>query len=210
MLPESIDAVIEFIDAAIATAVPNEWLNPVAQASIGMPRIAKLRIVAGIDTQINAPMNARNFAIAKIGKTTANELKRKIVKNMIKRHKRKQQSTISSIYNCSTKRITTSFVALCACLITAETMASSLNWQQQKCQIYETFWQKALDQSRTGEISHDFATQNADFIASGCTQRNNICPKSDQEKKIADALSLVMINAGASGTFLPFSCVSAR
>lgn len=79
-------------------------------------------------------------------------------------------------------------------------------WQQQKCALYTDAWARALDSIGSEDINYNFLASNENFIASGCTEQIAICPRSHQERDIADLITLVMINEGAASTFLPFRC----
>jgi hypothetical protein len=44
------------------------------------------------------------------------------------------------------------------------------------------------------------------FLASGCTARAAVCPRSAEELEIANVMVVLAMNAGTASTFLPFSC----
>lgn len=79
-------------------------------------------------------------------------------------------------------------------------------WQQQKCALYTDAWTRALGSIGSDDINYNFLATNENFIASGCTEQVAICPQSNQERDIADLITLVMMNEGAASTFLPFRC----
>lgn len=79
-------------------------------------------------------------------------------------------------------------------------------WQDQKCALYADAWNRALDSLGTDDINYNFLAINENFIASGCTDTAAACPGSDEERQIADMLTVVMMNEGAASTFLPFRC----
>ena len=79
-------------------------------------------------------------------------------------------------------------------------------WVEQKCQIYAQAWAQALDLFGSGEMNYAFMAGNENFIASGCAERGRICPQSEQELDVANAMTLALMNAGAASTFLPFKC----
>lgn len=76
------------------------------------------------------------------------------------------------------------------------------DWVVRKCAIYAEAWTQA-DKSGLGEA---FTAGNAAFIASACTDKGEICPVSAAELDLANNLTLVLMNAGAASTFLPFAC----
>lgn len=81
-------------------------------------------------------------------------------------------------------------------------------WQLQKCALYTDAWARALESIGSDNINYNFLATNENFIASGCTEQISLCPRSRQERDIADLMTLVMMNEGAASTFLPFRCPS--
>ena len=55
-------------------------------------------------------------------------------------------------------------------------------------------------------MNYNFMAGNENFIAGGCTEQVDVCPRSAQELEIANALTIAVMNAGAASTFLPFRC----
>ena len=88
--------------------------------------------------------------------------------------------------------------------------APSTDWVEQKCQTYAEAWTQALALFGSGEMNYAFIAGNENFIASGCTEAGDICPRSTQELDIANALTLAMMNAGTASTFLPYHCPAAE
>lgn len=113
------------------------------------------------------------------------------------------------------KAVKRSFIALAFLGVLPMTVASGqdsevTDWQQQKCTIYEQSWGEALEFFGSDNINYNFIASNENFIAGGCTERVNACPRSSQEREIADALTIAMMNAGTASTFLPFTCASTQ
>ena len=79
-------------------------------------------------------------------------------------------------------------------------------WMAEKCATYAAAWNQALDMFGSDEMNYAFMAGNENFIASGCSDRGQICPQSGQELEIANALTLALMNAGTASTFLPFNC----
>lgn len=79
-------------------------------------------------------------------------------------------------------------------------------WQQQKCALFTNAWTRALESIGSDDINYNFLAANENFIASGCTESIAACPQSNQERDIADLITLAMMNEGAASTFLPFRC----
>lgn len=103
--------------------------------------------------------------------------------------------------------------ALCLALVGGAPVAMSqaqslegLTWPEQKCVLYQGAWEAALDSTGPDGISEAFIAGSAEFVASGCTIRGNVCPRSPQEFKLADLLTLMTMNEGMASTFAPFHC----
>lgn len=88
----------------------------------------------------------------------------------------------------------------------AAAQAPAGDWPAQKCALYEEAWNQALDQFGSDDMNYAFLAGNENFIAGGCTEGGMICPQSQQELDIANALTLAMMNSGTASTFLPFKC----
>lgn len=80
------------------------------------------------------------------------------------------------------------------------------DWPTEKCRLYESYWTEALERFGSDDLNYNFIAANENFIAAGCSEKGTACPRSTQELDIANALSILMINAGAASTFLPFHC----
>lgn len=91
-------------------------------------------------------------------------------------------------------------------LITPASAEDQSTWQQQKCALFADAWTRALESVGSDDINYNFLATNENFIASGCTETIAACPQSNQERDIADLITLVMMNEGAASTFLPFRC----
>lgn len=94
-------------------------------------------------------------------------------------------------------------LALAVAPATAETGDA---WSQQKCALYAEAWPHALDVVGREGISEDFIAAHDDFIAGGCVLRGAVCPRSAQEYRLADILTIAAMNEGMASTFLPFAC----
>ena len=80
------------------------------------------------------------------------------------------------------------------------------DWPTVKCELYRKAWQDVLTQRRTEGLGAAFVERNEAFIASGCKAKGDVCPRTPQELEIANVLSLKVMNAGVTGSFLPFAC----
>lgn len=80
------------------------------------------------------------------------------------------------------------------------------DWPAVKCELYRKAWQDVLAQRGSAGLGEAFIERNEAFIASGCTARADVCPRTAQELAVANILSLRAMNAGMTGSFLPFAC----
>ena len=55
-------------------------------------------------------------------------------------------------------------------------------------------------------LGQEFLARHETFVASGCTARGAVCPRTPEEPNVANLVALLSMNAGTGGTFLPFSC----
>jgi hypothetical protein len=83
--------------------------------------------------------------------------------------------------------------------------AQAQDWPAEKCRRYGEAWSAATQRLGTAGLSPGFLAAHAAFIASGCRERA-ACPRSPAEIAMADTMTLLALNAGMSGTFLPFIC----
>lgn len=80
------------------------------------------------------------------------------------------------------------------------------DWPAVKCERYRKAWTDLLAQRGTKGLGPAFLERHEAFIASGCTARADVCPRSKQELEAANVVSLRAMNAGMTGSFLPFAC----
>jgi hypothetical protein len=85
------------------------------------------------------------------------------------------------------------------------TPAPAQDWPAEKCRRYTQAWGDATQRLGTAGLSPAFLAAHAAFIASGCRERA-ACPRSQADIAMADTMTLLALNAGMSGTFLPFIC----
>ncbi|WP_143589760.1 hypothetical protein [Thalassospira mesophila] len=79
---------------------------------------------------------------------------------------------------------------------------SATTWSEKKCELFTKF---GTEQGATG-LGQAFLARQDQFIQSGCVARIHVCPTSQGELDYANRMSLLMINEGATGSFLPFLC----
>lgn len=80
------------------------------------------------------------------------------------------------------------------------------DWPAVKCERYRQAWADLVARRGTSGLGPDFIEKHDAFLASGCTARADVCPRSKQELEVANVLSLRAMNAGMTGSFLPFAC----
>ena len=102
------------------------------------------------------------------------------------------------------------FALLSAALMTSAAPAIANEpptaWQLAKCGFYEDTWRDMLAHFGPDAMSVEFIDQNERFIAGHCLDRVAVCPKSETELAVANALTLGAMNGKAASTFLPFAC----
>jgi hypothetical protein len=101
-----------------------------------------------------------------------------------------------------------------ACLVVAgaglmessNTFAQEPSWVEVKCTRYKKAWSDALARLGTQGLAQDFLDRHEAFLASGCTTQGNVCPRSEEELKLANMMVVAAMNAGTASTFPPFAC----
>ncbi|MEO3474771.1 hypothetical protein AAFN86_23100 [Roseomonas sp. CAU 1739] len=83
--------------------------------------------------------------------------------------------------------------------------AASRTWPEEKCDRYGRAWTEAMRRQGAQDLSAAFLEGHAAFLSSGCRQRN-ACPRTREDYAMADLMTVLALNAGMSGTFLPFIC----
>lgn len=79
-------------------------------------------------------------------------------------------------------------------------------WAKEKCVRYERAWKRATDFVGPSGISAEFIQGNEKFIADGCSSGADVCPRSAEEIKLANVLTMAAMNFGTASSFLPFVC----
>lgn len=95
--------------------------------------------------------------------------------------------------------------ALVAIGLAAPAVAADPAWSARKCTLYAEAWDHVRQGGGLDGVGADFVAAQDGFIASGCAQ-GRYCPRSDAETDLANTLSLMMMNEGVTGSFLPFGC----
>ncbi len=80
------------------------------------------------------------------------------------------------------------------------------SWPEVKCARYGKAWSEALAHRGMKGLSQDFIERHDAFLASGCTHKGDVCPRSAEELELANMMVVAAMNAGTASTFPPFSC----
>lgn len=79
-------------------------------------------------------------------------------------------------------------------------------WSEEKCVRYKKAWADLLARGGRRGLGQDFLDAHDAFLASGCTAKGEVCPRSTEELQAANILTIRAMNAGTASTFLPFAC----
>ncbi|WP_341861433.1 hypothetical protein [Gymnodinialimonas sp. 57CJ19] len=99
--------------------------------------------------------------------------------------------------------------ALCVPLVPAHAQTvdlGGLTWVEQKCVLYQSAWDWAVNSVGAEQISANFIADNDRFVASGCLADIAVCPTNDAEFELANLLTVMTMNEGMASTFVPFAC----
>jgi len=80
------------------------------------------------------------------------------------------------------------------------------NWPQVKCERWRSAYDEALKRFGRKGLGQEFITGNEAFIASGCQNPPDVCPRSAEELNFANVMVMAGMNAGVSSTFMPYAC----
>lgn len=84
--------------------------------------------------------------------------------------------------------------------------AASPSWAEVKCIRYGKAWGEAIARQGSKGLGRDFLANHEAFLASGCTERPEVCPRSAEELDLANMMVVAAMNAGTASTFPPFRC----
>ena len=80
------------------------------------------------------------------------------------------------------------------------------SWPEVKCERYGNAWTEALTRRGRQGLSPEFIVRHEAFLASGCTTKGDVCPRSTEELDMANIMVVAAMNAGTASTFPPFAC----
>lgn len=84
--------------------------------------------------------------------------------------------------------------------------AQEPSWTEVKCARYKTAWSDALARQGGKGLGREFLERHEAFLASGCTTKGDVCPRSEEELALANMMVAAAMNAGTASTFPPFAC----
>lgn len=84
--------------------------------------------------------------------------------------------------------------------------AREKTWSQEKCTRYTKAYADARAKMKLPGLGAEFIQLHDAFLASGCTAQPNVCPRSEDEFRLANSLVIMGMNAGMASTFFPFAC----
>jgi hypothetical protein len=80
------------------------------------------------------------------------------------------------------------------------------NWGETKCANYKSAWVFTLARRPKTGLSQEFLDRHEAFLASGCSAQADVCPRSPEERDLANLMIILAMNAGTASTFPPFAC----
>lgn len=97
-------------------------------------------------------------------------------------------------------------IAACAISGAAPTAARADAWSEEKCRRYDKAFHEILDLVGRDGVTDHFIKGNEAFIAAGCSNGADVCPRSPEDFDLANKLTLAAMGFGTASTFLPFVC----
>lgn len=88
----------------------------------------------------------------------------------------------------------------------AQTPRAEPDWPAVKCARYTKSWNEALAKFGRKGLGEAFLRDHEAFLASGCTAKVDVCPRSKEELDLANVLVVLSMNQGMASTFVPFNC----
>lgn len=79
-------------------------------------------------------------------------------------------------------------------------------WPEVKCQRWRSAYDEALRRFGSKGLGEEFLARNDAFIASGCRNPPDVCPRSSEELAFANVMVMAGMNAGLASTFMPYAC----
>lgn len=80
------------------------------------------------------------------------------------------------------------------------------NWPAVKCERYTKAYAEALAKFGRKGLGQPFLDAHEAFLASGCSIKGEVCPRSTEELNLANVMVILGMNQGMASTFMPFAC----
>ncbi|MDP3257243.1 hypothetical protein [Bosea sp. (in: a-proteobacteria)] len=80
------------------------------------------------------------------------------------------------------------------------------NWPAIKCERYTKAYGDALSKLGRKGLGQEFLDSHEAFLASGCSIKGEVCPRSAEELNLANIMVVMGMNQGMASTFMPFAC----
>jgi len=80
------------------------------------------------------------------------------------------------------------------------------SWPAVKCQRYKKAYADAIAKFGKRGLGPAFLESHDAFLASDCTVKVDVCPRSKEELDLANVLVILSMNQGMASTFVPFNC----
>lgn len=80
------------------------------------------------------------------------------------------------------------------------------NWPAIKCERYTKAYGEALAKFGRKGLGQPFLDAHEAFLASGCSIKGAVCPRSKEELDLANVMVIMGMNQGMASTFMPFAC----
>jgi hypothetical protein len=80
------------------------------------------------------------------------------------------------------------------------------NWPAIKCERYTKAYAEALAKFGRKGLGQPFLDAHEAFLASGCSIKGEVCPRSTEELNLANVMVIMGMNQGMASTFMPFAC----
>ncbi len=88
----------------------------------------------------------------------------------------------------------------------AQAPAPPENWPAIKCERYTKSYAEALARFGRKGLGQPFLDSHEAFLASGCSIKGEVCPRSTEELNLANVMVIMGMNQGMASTFMPFAC----
>jgi len=116
---------------------------------------------------------------------------------------------IESIHMRNSNRVL-AFATLLAISISSAAIAqqpeADSSWPAVKCQRYKKAYADAIARFGKRGLGQAFLETHDAFLASDCTVKVDVCPRSKEELDLANVLVILSMNQGMASTFVPFNC----